>query len=251
MAGGEGSGVGGAPTQGQAPLPAARPCSPTPATTRQLPPPTTPPTLPTINQVYFERWWRDQDDGTRAAVQALAKSGALSFAGGGWVSPDEATTHYADVLDAYALGHAWLWDTLGVVPSVGWQIDTFGHSAAHAHLLSSAAAFDALLFSRIDSVDRELREGKRQLEFVWDTAPGRARSADLFCYAFHRGGYEVPSEFAPLHRDATLEDDPDGPLGPGLVPKAQGPVANLSAAWATVRGRVGGGREMVVVVGAG
>ena len=72
MAGGEGSGVGGAPAQGQAPLPAARPSSPTPATTRQLPPPTTPPTLPTINQVYFERWWRDQDDGTRAAVQALA-----------------------------------------------------------------------------------------------------------------------------------------------------------------------------------
>ena len=152
--------------------------------------------------VYLERWWRDQSEQTRSRVRALVSSGQLGFAGGGWVSPDEATSHFRDMVDQYALGHQWLAAELGMrsPPAVGWQIDTFGHSQAHAALLG-AVGMRSVYFSRIDTEDRLHRAAKRQLEFLWDAAPGRgpaAEESELWCYAFHRGQYDIPTELEDL-----------------------------------------------------
>ena len=38
-------------------------------------------------------------------VRALVSSGQLDFAGGGWVSNDEAICHYEDIVDQMTLGH--------------------------------------------------------------------------------------------------------------------------------------------------
>ena len=156
--------------------------------------------------VYLERWWRDQTDEMRSRVRALVSSGQLGFAGGGWVSPDEATSHFRDMVDQYALGHQWLSAELGMrsPPAVGWQIDTFGHSQAHAALLGSMG-MRSVYFSRIDTEDRLHRASKRQLEFLWDAAPGRspvAEESELWCYAFHRGQYDIPVELEDLQVDA-------------------------------------------------
>ena len=156
--------------------------------------------------VYLERWWRDQSEQTRSRVRALVSSGQLGFAGGGWVSPDEATSHFRDMVDQYALGHQWLAAELGMrsPPAVGWQIDTFGHSQAHAALLG-AVGMRSVYFSRIDTEDRLHRAAKRQLEFLWDAAPGRgpaAEESELWCYAFHRGQYDIPTELEDLQVDA-------------------------------------------------
>ena len=156
--------------------------------------------------VYLERWWRDQSPRMRDRVRALVSSGQLGFAGGGWVSPDEATSHFRDMVDQYSLGHQWLASELGVraPPAVGWQIDTFGHSQAHAALLGSMGV-RSVYFSRIDTEDRLHRASKRQLEFLWDAAPGRssvAEESELWCYAFHRGQYDIPAELEDLQVDA-------------------------------------------------
>ena len=156
--------------------------------------------------VYLERWWRDQSPNMKDRVRALVSSGQLGFAGGGWVSPDEATSHFSDMVDQYSLGHQWLSQELGMrsPPEVGWQIDTFGHSQAHAALLGSMG-MRSVYFSRIDTEDRLHRASKRQLEFLWDAAPGRSpasEESELWCYAFHRGQYDIPLELEDLQVDA-------------------------------------------------
>ena len=50
---------------------------------------------------------------------------------------DEAATHYIDMIDQTTLGHRFIKEEFGVTPTVGWQIDPFGHSAVQAYLLGA------------------------------------------------------------------------------------------------------------------
>lgn len=50
---------------------------------------------------------------------------------------DEASTTHSDMLDQTSRGLRFLEATFGVLPSVGWQIDPFGHSATQATLLTT------------------------------------------------------------------------------------------------------------------
>ena len=43
----------------------------------------------------------------------LLQSGQFEILGGGWVMPDEASTHYAAMLDQMMEGHLWLAETVG------------------------------------------------------------------------------------------------------------------------------------------
>lgn len=54
---------------------------------------------------------------------------------------DEATVHYIDMIDQTTLGHRFLKQQFDYVPTVGWQIDPFGHSAVQAYLLGAEVHF--------------------------------------------------------------------------------------------------------------
>ena len=61
-----------------------------------------------VEQAFFQRWWREQDEVTRAATRKLVADGQLSFANGGWCMPDEGATHYADLFANAQKGLRWI-----------------------------------------------------------------------------------------------------------------------------------------------
>jgi hypothetical protein len=79
---------------------------------------------------------------------------------------DEATPYFEDMIDNMAIGHAFLLKELGYVPTVGWSIDPFGHSAANADLYAKMG-INSIFFARIDYQDKQQRLNEKTLEMIW------------------------------------------------------------------------------------
>jgi alpha-mannosidase len=163
-----------------------------------------------IEQAFFQRWWREQDDATRQLWQQFVQNGQVEFGNGGWSMHDEAAPHYAQMVDNTYLGHKFLLDEFGVTPTTGWQIDPFGHSSTQAWLLSAEAGFNSLYFGRIDFQDHDLRVNESRLQFVWRASPSRGAQSQVFTGAFHSGNYGPPPGlcFDMFCSDGQVQDDP-------------------------------------------
>ncbi|XP_023550350.1 probable alpha-mannosidase At5g13980 isoform X1 [Cucurbita pepo subsp. pepo] len=161
-----------------------------------------------VEQAFFQRWWRDQSETVQDVVRKLVSSGQLEFINGGMCMHDEAATHYIDMIDQTTLGHRFIKEEFGVTPTVGWQIDPFGHSAVQAYLLGAEVGFDSLFFGRIDYQDRAKRKVEKSLEVVWQGSKSLGSSAQIFAGAFPEN-YEPPSGFYFEVNDASpiVQDD--------------------------------------------
>ena len=165
-----------------------------------------------VEQAFFQRWWRQQTEATRADVRRLVKGGQLEFANGGWAMHDEGTTHYIDMIDQTTLGHQFILTEFGsqYIPTVGWQIDPFGHSATQASLLSAEVGFDALYFGRIDYQDRIERRGNLSLEMIWSASASYGPSNYVFGSTPKDEGYGPPPGLCwdNFCGDEAINDDP-------------------------------------------
>jgi len=117
---------------------------------------------------FFKRWWKDQPDATKNNYRRFIRDKQVEFINGGWSATDEACSYYEDLVDNFILGHRWLNDEFGVDPNIGWQIDSFGHSATVGALMAQAG-YDAFFFGRIDYQDWEKRRDEKSLETIWRT----------------------------------------------------------------------------------
>jgi hypothetical protein len=158
-----------------------------------------------VEQAFFWRWWREQDDDTRSRMKTLVSNGQFEFINGGWCMHDEATTHYVAMVDQTTLGHRFLKETFGIHPKIGWQIDPFGHSSTQAALLSAEVGFEGLYFARIDYQDYNYRQASRTLEMIWRASPSLGSDAQVFTGAFQTYNYNPPNGFC---FDLFCEDDP-------------------------------------------
>jgi alpha-mannosidase II len=128
---------------------------------------------------YLSMWWDLQSSETRENFRRLVHSGQLEVVTGGWVMPDEATTHYFALLDQLIEGHQvrkhvssfffppyeksfhiptqpnptqtnkksqWLEANVGVRPQSGWACDPFGHSPTMAYVFSSSFFYRLTFF---------------------------------------------------------------------------------------------------------
>ena len=120
-----------------------------------------------VEQKFFTLWWDEQNDSVRDSLRSLIANDQWFFVNGGWCMHDEASTHYIGMMDQTTLGHAFLHEQLGVIPTVGWQLDPFGHSATQASLLTARAGMDALYFGRIDYQDLAVRQVTQECEGLW------------------------------------------------------------------------------------
>ena len=89
------------------------------------------------------------------------------------------------MIDQTTLGHQSILAEFGEAanPTIGWQLDPFGHSATQAALLSAEVGFDGLFFGRIDYQDHDLRVKNRDLQFVWAPSPSLGPHASVYTEA--------------------------------------------------------------------
>lgn len=147
---------------------------------------------------FFTRWWHQQNQDIRSLVNDLIRDERLNFINGGFVQHDEAAAHYVAMIDQTTRGHLFLKNTFNVTPTIGWQIDPFGHSSTQAGLLGASLGFDAFFFGRADHQDMALRQERKQLEIIWqgtgDHYPS-TNSGDVFVGNFASGNYGPPAGF--------------------------------------------------------
>ena len=169
-----------------------------------------------VEQAFFQRYWREATQYDKNLTYQAVNSGQLEFVNGGWCMHDEAAAHYIDMVDQTTLGHKFIVEEFGVekVPTIGWQIDPFGHSSTQASLLSGVMGFDGLFFGRIDYQDHGLRIANKNLEFIWRASPSLGASAQVFTGAFQSGNYGPPDGFcfdAIDCGDEPIQSNPDAP----------------------------------------
>ncbi|KAL0029171.1 hypothetical protein WJX79_000097 [Trebouxia sp. C0005] len=158
---------------------------------------------------FFTRWWREQSEATKDLVRKLVDNGQLDFVNGGYVQHDEAAAHYVAMIDQTTRGHSFIKEQFGKVPTIGWQLDPFGHSATHAALMCGLLGFDGLFFGRADYQDMDLRKPAKQMEMLWRGAKSFGDTADVFTSNFPTGNYGAPGGFwyDPWSQDDPIMDD--------------------------------------------
>uniref|UniRef100_A0A1I8B262 Glyco_hydro_38N domain-containing protein n=1 Tax=Meloidogyne hapla TaxID=6305 RepID=A0A1I8B262_MELHA len=118
---------------------------------------------------FLHRWLLDHNNEQKEKLRHLiVESGQMEIIGGGWTQPDEATTHYIDIIDQYSTGLALLNSTYGNCgrPRIAWQIDPFGHSREHSNIVKMLG-HKALFFARTHYKELEYRADNKELEFKW------------------------------------------------------------------------------------
>ena len=90
-----------------------------------------------INELYyFKIWYSNIGRSDKKKFKNLVKEKRIEFVSGSYIINDEATPLYYDIADQIRIGHQFLLEEFGIIPKTAWYIDSFGHSAGNAHLMS-------------------------------------------------------------------------------------------------------------------
>ncbi|CAD8098565.1 unnamed protein product [Paramecium sonneborni] len=155
-----------------------------------------------VEIAFFKLWWDEQNDDVRNKTKYLIKNGQFEFINGGWCMNDEATAYYEDIVDQMTLGHQWILDHFQIQPTIGWQLDPFGHTSAQAELFA-LMGFDAWFFSRIDYQDMNLRKDQKKMELL-----SIVDQYSIFTH-INYNHYEAPPQFSfdSLHNQDPIVDN--------------------------------------------
>ncbi|XP_017042925.2 lysosomal alpha-mannosidase [Drosophila ficusphila] len=147
-----------------------------------------------VETFFFAKWYSEQTEIVQRAVQKLVAEGRLEFTGGAWSMNDEATVHYQSVIDQFNLGLKYLKDNFGDCgrPTIGWQIDPFGHSREMASIFAQMG-FNGEFFARMDYVDKKKRKEDLEMEMVWQSSEF-LKSSNIFTGMLYNH-YSAPPGF--------------------------------------------------------
>ena len=141
---------------------------------------------------FFYRWWKNADDVLKNMTYKLVQNGQLEFINGGWCMHDEATPYYEDIIGNMAAGHEFLKNTFNVTPTIGWQIDPFGHSNTNSAFFSQMG-FNGVWFARIDYQDYINRTGTKNMEMILNPTTSQGLENQIFAGIIY-SHYHWPSE---------------------------------------------------------
>ncbi|MCU0752841.1 MAG: hypothetical protein MUC40_07445 [Akkermansiaceae bacterium] len=89
----------------------------------------------TRGEAWLYEWVEDLDPGLFREVRDLVAAGRWSIAGGQWIQPDANLPTAAGWRKQFALGRKYFMDRFGISPTIGYNVDTFGHPATLPDLL--------------------------------------------------------------------------------------------------------------------
>ena len=120
-----------------------------------------------INETYYFRiWYNKLNEEDKKKFKELIKEKRIEFVLGGFVANDEATPSYDDIADQIRIGNQFLLEEFNVVPKTAWFIDSFGHSAGNAYMMSRLN-YDNLVLGRMHVDYLELIKKRKIVEFEW------------------------------------------------------------------------------------
>ncbi len=96
----------------------------------------------------------------------MIKNKQVEIINGGWCANDEATPNFDDIINNMMIGHEFLNKEFGIKPTIGWDIDTFGHTDTNTRLYAEMG-FEAMFFSRLDHSDKFEKYFNHGLNFLW------------------------------------------------------------------------------------
>ncbi|XP_064422099.1 alpha-mannosidase 2x isoform X1 [Latimeria chalumnae] len=145
---------------------------------------------------FFSKWWDGIDSQKQALVRRLIGNGQLEIVTGGWVMPDEASSHYFAMIDQLIEGHQWLEKNIGITPRSAWAIDPFGHSSTMPFLLRRSN-LTSMLIQRVHYSIKKHFSATHNLEFMWRQSWDVDSSTEIFCHMMPFYSYDVPHTCGP------------------------------------------------------
>ena len=140
-----------------------------------------------INELFFfKKWYENLTEDRKKKFKDLLKEKRIEFVSGGYVTNDEATPIYYDIIDQIRIGHQYLLEEFGIIPKTGWYIDSFGHSIGNAYILSELN-FENLVIGRMHDDFLELIKRERKDEFFWESFGNPKRKIFTHVLRLHYG----------------------------------------------------------------
>ena len=97
---------------------------------------------------YFKIWYLKQSNTDKEKLKQLINEKRIEFVFSGFVVNDEANPIYYDIVDNIRIGHQFLLEEFGIRPKSAFFLDSFGHNAGNAHVVSQMD-FDNLVLGRM------------------------------------------------------------------------------------------------------
>ncbi|KYQ88699.1 alpha-mannosidase [Tieghemostelium lacteum] len=133
---------------------------------------------------YLERWWRVISQDYRDRFTNLLKTGQIEIANGGWVMNDEACPTLDATIRHFTDGHRFIVEHFGkeYLPTTGWQIDPFGHSAVMPYI-QAQMGYKHLILNRIHWNYHDAFKRDKNLQFIWRGSPDTlGPKSDIFTH---------------------------------------------------------------------
>lgn len=167
-----------------------------------------------VEMKFFNMWYTRQTKKMQEDVKMLINNGRLEITMGGWVGSEESVANYEDIIANFVKGHTWLKNEFGVAPTVGWNIDPFGHTQGNAAIFHDLG-FEALFFARAgnDEIKQRFDPENHAGLFLWRPfAKHFGNQKEILGGIFsEREDYQHPVGFRIDERtdqDYPIQDDP-------------------------------------------
>ncbi|EGR31388.1 hypothetical protein IMG5_110930 [Ichthyophthirius multifiliis] len=141
---------------------------------------------------FLYKWWQQASEQSQNRLKQLVKNKQFVFISGGWVMHDEATCYYEDIIDQMTLGHQWLKKQFDEIPTIGWQIDPFGHSSTNA-ILFNKFGFNGLWFARLHYAENAQMMSQKNLEFIWKPESTEKDDSNNIFVSINYSHYKTPT----------------------------------------------------------